>query len=77
MGKGRQASFNVSQYFFAFVKISPCGKFKKFKTNKAILAIVIERKVIMMKTFLGNISVQKKKIIQKSIWNWYLAVLLN
>ena len=44
MGKGREASFNVSQYFFAFVKISPCGKFKKFKTNKAILIIVIKRK---------------------------------
>ena len=28
----------------------------------------------MMKTFLGNISVQKKKIIQKSVWDWYLAV---
>ena len=67
MGKGREVSFNVSQYFSAFVKISPCGKFKKFKTNKAILAIVIERKAIMMKTFLGNISVQKKKIIQKSV----------
>ena len=30
--------------FSAFVKIFPCGKFKKFKTNKAILTIVIERK---------------------------------
>ena len=28
---------------FVFVKISPCGKFKKFKINKGILAIVIER----------------------------------
>ena len=28
----------------------------------------------MMKTFLGNILVQKKKIIQKSVWAWYLAV---
>ena len=28
----------------------------------------------MMKTFLGNISVQKKKIIPKSVWAWYLAV---
>ena len=37
-------SFNVSKCFFAFVKISLCGKFKKFKTNKAILTIVIERK---------------------------------
>ena len=30
--------------FFVFVKTSLCGKFKKFKTNKAILTIVIERK---------------------------------
>ena len=44
MGKGREVSFNVSKCFSAFVKISPCGKFKKFKTNKAILTIVIERK---------------------------------
>ena len=43
MGRGRQVSFNVSKCFSAFVKISPCN-FKKFKTNKAILTIVIERK---------------------------------
>ena len=30
--------------FFAFVKTSLCGKFKKFKTNKAIFTIVIKRK---------------------------------
>ena len=81
MGKGKEVSFNVSKLlflFFAFVKTSLCGKFKKFKTNKAILTIAIkERKAIMMKTFLGNISVQKKKIIQKSVWDWCLAVVLN
>ena len=44
MGKGREVSFNVSKCFSAFVKISPCGKFKKFIINKAILTIVIERK---------------------------------
>ena len=44
MGKGREVSFNVSKCFSAFVKISPCGKFKKFMINKAILTIVIERK---------------------------------
>ena len=44
MGKGREVSFNVSKCFSAFVKISPCGKVKNFKTNKAILTIVIERK---------------------------------
>ena len=41
MIKGREVSFNVSKCFSAFVKISPCGKFKKFKTNKAVLTIVI------------------------------------
>ena len=44
MGKGGEVSFNVSKCFSAFVKISPCGKFKKFIINKAILTIVIERK---------------------------------
>ena len=61
MGRGRGVSFNVLKRFSAFVKISPCGTFKKFKTNKAVLTTVIGRKeMIMMKTFLGNISVQKK-----------------
>ena len=81
MGKGKEVFFNVSKLlfclFFAFVKTSLCGKFKNFKTNKAILTIVIKGKAIMMKTFLGNISVQKKKIIQKSVWDWYLALVLN
>ena len=44
MGRGREVSFNSSKYFSVLVKISPCFKFKKFKTNKAILTIVIERK---------------------------------
>ena len=44
MGKEREVTFNVSKCFSAFVKIPPCGTFKKFKTNKAILTIVIERK---------------------------------
>ena len=61
--------------FFAFVKTFLCGKFKNFKTNKAILTIVIKRKESDNdEKFLGNISVQKKKIIQKSVWDWYLAV---
>ena len=41
MGRGREVSFNSSKCFSALVKISPCGKFKKFKTNKAVLTIVI------------------------------------
>ena len=47
--------------FFAFVKTFLCGKFKNFKTNKAISTIIIKR----------------KKVIQKSVWDWYLAVVLN
>ena len=48
MGKGKEVSFNVSKCFSAFVKISPCSKFKKFKTNKAILTIVIGLKNILL-----------------------------
>ena len=40
-------SFNVSKCFSAFVKISPCSKFKRFKTNEAILTIVIGLKNIL------------------------------
>ena len=47
MGKGREVSFNDLKCFSAFVKISPCGKFKKFKTNKAVLTIVIRLKNIL------------------------------
>ena len=46
MGRGREVSFNVLKCFSAFVKIFPCSKFKKFKTNKAILTIVIGLKNI-------------------------------
>ena len=45
MGKGKEVYFNVSKLLFlfvAFVKTSLYGKFKKFKTNKAILTIVIK-----------------------------------
>ena len=41
MGRGKEESFNSSKCFSALVKISPCGKFKKFKTNKAILTLVV------------------------------------
>ena len=41
MGRGREVSFNASKYFSAFLKISPCGKFKKIKANKVVLTIVI------------------------------------
>ena len=41
MGRGREVSFSFLKCFSAFVKISPCGKFKKIKTNKALLTVVI------------------------------------
>ena len=41
MGRGREVSFNSSKCFSALVKLSPSGKIKKFKTNKAVLTIVI------------------------------------
>ena len=34
-------SFNSSKYLSALVKALPCGRFKKFKTNKAVLTIII------------------------------------
>ena len=48
MGRGKEVSFNAPKSFYAFVKISPCSKFKKFKTNKAILTIVIGLKNILL-----------------------------
>ena len=33
--------FNSSKCLYALVKIFPCGKFKKFKINKAVLTIII------------------------------------
>ena len=41
VGRGEEESFNSLKCFSALVKISPCGKFKKIKTNKAILTIVV------------------------------------
>ena len=41
MGRGREVSFSSSKCLSALVKISPCGNFKKFKTNKAVLTIVM------------------------------------
>ena len=65
--------------YFASVKTSPCGKFKKFKTNKAILTIVIERKEsdngenIPRKYFSPK---EKKKSFRNlfgtSIWLWFV-----
>ena len=41
MGRGREVSFNSSKCLSALVKIFPCGTFKKIKTNKAVLTIII------------------------------------
>ena len=41
MGRGREVSFNYSKCFSALVKISLCGKFKKLKTNKTVLTLII------------------------------------
>ena len=41
MGRGREVSFNSLKCFSALVKIFPCGRFKNFKTNIAVLTIVM------------------------------------
>ena len=41
MGRGREVSSNSSKCLSALVKIFPCVRLKKFKTNKAVLTIVI------------------------------------
>ena len=47
MGRGREVSFNFLKSFSTLFKISPCGKFKKFKINKALLTVVIGLKNIL------------------------------
>ena len=58
MGRGREVSFNSLKCLSALVKISSCGKFKKFKTNKAVFTIVIGLENILcwnlVKSALGN-----------------------
>ena len=41
MGRGREMSFISSKCFSALVKKFPCGRFKKFKRNRAVLTIII------------------------------------
>ena len=78
MGKGREVSFNVLKCFSAFVKISPCDKLKKFKTNKAILTIVIERKESDNDENIPSKYFSKKKKSSRDLFgDWYLAVVLN
>ena len=78
MGKGREVSFNVLKCFSAFVKISPCGKLKNFKTNKAILTIVIERKESDNDENIPSKYFSKKKKSSRDLFgDCYLAVVLN
>ena len=50
MGRGGEVSFNALKCFYAFVKIFFCGKFNTFKTNKAVLTIVIGLKNICVQS---------------------------
>ena len=77
MGKRREVSFSVSKCFSAFVKISPCGKFKKFRINKAILTIVIERKESDNDENISRKYSVQKKSSSDLFGDWYLAVVLN
>ena len=77
MGKGSEVSFNVSKCFSALVKISPCSKLKNFKINRAILTIAIERKESDNDENIPRKYLSPKIIIQRSVWDWYLAVVLN
>ena len=42
MGRRREVSFNSLKCISVLVKISLYGKFKKIKTNKSVLTIVID-----------------------------------
>ena len=77
MGKGREVFFNVLKCFSALVKISLCGKFKKFRTNKVILTIVIERKEsdndenILRKYFSPKEKKSSRNLFGTGIWLWF------
>ena len=82
MGKGKEVFFNVSKLlfclFFAFVKTSLCGKFKKFKTNKAISTIIIKRKEsdngehILRKYFSPKEKKSFRNLFGTGIWLWFV-----
>ena len=63
--------------FSAFVKIFPCSKFKKFKTNRAILTIVIERKESDNDENISRKHSVQKKSSSDLFGDWYLVVVLN
>ena len=77
MCKGREVSFNVSKCFSALVKISPCSKLKKFKINRAILTIAIERKEsdndenILGKYFSPKEKKSSRNLFGTGIWLWF------
>ena len=50
MGRGREGSFNSLKCLSALVKIFPCGRFKKFKTNKPVFTIIMFRKYLMLES---------------------------
>ena len=85
MGKGKEVSSNVSKLpffacflFFTFVKTSLCAKFKKFKTNKDILTIVIKRKEsdndenILRKYFSPKEKKSFRNLFGTGIWLWFV-----
>ena len=63
MNRGREVSFNASKCFSAFVNISPCGTFKKFKTNKAVLTIVIGLKNILRWTLVKSVLYKEDRSV--------------
>ena len=67
----------LEMFFFVFFKISPCGKFKKFTINKAILTIVIERKESDNDENISRKYSVQKKSSSDLFGDWYLVVVLN
>ena len=75
MGRGREVSFNAWRCFSAFVKISPCVKFKKFKTNKAVLAIVIGLKNINWNLVKSALDKEDKSVpVYSPLFNFLFVV---
>ena len=54
MGREREVSFNFLKCLPALIKIFPCGRFKKSKTNKTVLTLVIGLENILCWTLLKS-----------------------
>ena len=70
-------NFFFCLFVFCFLLLSKhlCVKFKKFKTNKAILTTVIKRKESDNdENILRKYFSPKEKNHSESVWDWYLAV---